>query len=186
MSTLSLVDLAGSESVRHSHTHGQRQIEGGFINKSLLTLGKVVSMLTEEGREASMDRGAGTRVAQDKWLGDVLNPSRRSLESPVGIFLNVYRWNRVTEFFMCHDPVVAFCLAGDRGGYIPYRDSKLTRLLQPSLGGNAQITIICTVTPALLSSDETHNTLKFANRAKGIKNHAAINEVHNEKVSSLK
>lgn len=75
------------------------------------------------------------------------------------------------------------CLAGDKGGYIPYRDSKLTRLLQPSLGGNAQITIICTVTPALMSSDETHNTLKFANRAKGIKNHAAINEVHNEKVS---
>ena len=49
MSTLSLVDLAGSESVRHANTHGQRQIEGGFINKSLLTLGKVVSMLTEEG-----------------------------------------------------------------------------------------------------------------------------------------
>jgi len=49
MSTLSLVDLAGSESVRLANTHGQRQIEGGFINKSLLTLGKVVSMLTEDG-----------------------------------------------------------------------------------------------------------------------------------------
>lgn len=70
---------------------------------------------------------------------------------------------------------------GERG-YIPYRDSKLTRLLQPSLGGNAKITIICTVTGALLSSDETHNTLKFANRAKRMKNHAAINEVSNEKV----
>lgn len=59
MSTLSLVDLAGSESVRHSHTHGQRQIEGGFINKSLLTLGKVVSMLTEEGKRTSMESGGG-------------------------------------------------------------------------------------------------------------------------------
>lgn len=67
-------------------------------------------------------------------------------------------------------------------GYVPYRDSKLTRLLQPSLGGNAQITIICTVTAALLSVEETHNTLKFANRAKRIKNHASINEVSNEKV----
>lgn len=57
MSTLSLVDLAGSESVRHSNTQGQRQIEGGFINKSLLTLGKVVSMLTEEGKEESMTGG---------------------------------------------------------------------------------------------------------------------------------
>lgn len=78
--------------------------------------------------------------------------------------------------FRCH-----LC-PGDKGGYIPYRDSKLTRLLQPSLGGNAKITIICTVTGALLSSDETHNTLKFANRAKRMKNHAAINEVSNEKV----
>jgi len=75
--------------------------------------------------------------------------------------------------------------SGDRGGYIPYRDSKLTRLLQPSLGGNAKITIICTVTGALLSSDETHNTLKFANRAKRMKNHAAINEVSNEKVGGI-
>lgn len=74
------------------------------------------------------------------------------------------------------------CWTGEKGGYIPYRDSKLTRLLQPSLGGNAKITIICTVTGALMSSDETHNTLKFANRAKRMKNHAAINEVSNEKV----
>lgn len=57
VSTLSLVDLAGSESVRLANTHGQRQIEGGFINKSLLTLGKVVSMLTEEGERGG--RGLG-------------------------------------------------------------------------------------------------------------------------------
>ena len=74
------------------------------------------------------------------------------------------------------------CPTGEKGGYIPYRDSKLTRLLQPSLGGNAKITIICTVTGALMSSDETHNTLKFANRAKRMKNHAAVNEVSNDKV----
>ncbi|CAN0185238.1 unnamed protein product [Hapterophycus canaliculatus] len=82
------------------------------------------------------------------------------------------------QLFGCVSVAIA---PGDRGGYIPYRDSKLTRLLQPSLGGNAKITIICTVTGALLSSDETHNTLKFANRAKRMKNHAAINEVSNEK-----
>lgn len=59
MSTLSLVDLAGSESVRLANTHGQRQIEGGFINKSLLTLGKVVSMLTEDGEEIDERRLCG-------------------------------------------------------------------------------------------------------------------------------
>lgn len=61
MSTLSLVDLAGSESVRLANTHGQRQIEGGFINKSLLTLGKVVSMLTEDGEQTT------TIKANEKW-----------------------------------------------------------------------------------------------------------------------
>lgn len=61
MSTLSLVDLAGSESVRLANTHGKRQIEGGFINKSLLTLGKVVSMLTEEGQTNTCMRKLSTQ-----------------------------------------------------------------------------------------------------------------------------
>lgn len=100
----------------------------------------------------------------------------------------------VAAFRVCNSPIPkiviteylspSFLASGDKGGYIPYRDSKLTRLLQPSLGGNAKITIICTVTGALLSSDETRNTLKFANRAKRMKNHAAINEVSNEKVGT--
>ncbi len=60
-------------------------------------------------------------------------------------------------------------LSEDKPGrkqHMPYRDSKLTRLLQPSLDGSAQIAIICTVSPALRCSEETHNTLKFAGRAK--------------------
>lgn len=54
----------------------------------------------------------------------------------------------------------------DIAQHIPYRDSKLTRLLQPSLGGNAQIAIICNVSPEAKHAEETHNTLKFASRAK--------------------
>ncbi|KAL3758442.1 hypothetical protein ACHAWU_003611 [Discostella pseudostelligera] len=61
--------------------------------------------------------------------------------------------------------------------HIPYRDSKLTRLLQPSLGGNAQVCIICNVSPALKNVEESHNTLKFAMRAKRIVQHARITEV---------
>jgi hypothetical protein len=60
--------------------------------------------------------------------------------------------------------------------HIPYRDSKLTRLLQPSLGGNAQISIICTVSPLAAHVEETHNTLKFASRAKRIKQDATRDE----------
>ncbi|KAD5803317.1 hypothetical protein E3N88_14677 [Mikania micrantha] len=101
-SQLNLVDLAGSESSK-AETIGVCRKEGSYINKSLLTLGSVISKLTDG------------------------NASR-----------------------------------------IPYRDSKLTRLLQSSLGGHGRISFICTVTPSSSNSEETHNTLKFAHRAKHI------------------
>ncbi|XP_028410863.1 centromere-associated protein E-like [Dendronephthya gigantea] len=59
--------------------------------------------------------------------------------------------------------------------FVPFRDSKLTRILQNSLGGNAKTSIICAVTPA--STDETLSTLQFASRAKRIKNRPEVNEV---------
>lgn len=114
-STLSLVDLAGSESARLANTNGDRQKEGGFINKSLLTLAHVIWKLS--------------------------------------------------------DPKT------DKSTHIPYRDSKLTRMLQQSLGGNAQIALVCTVTLASDCVEETINTLKFANRAKLIKQRVELNEV---------
>jgi hypothetical protein len=65
--------------------------------------------------------------------------------------------------------------------HIPYRDSKLTRLLQPSLGGNAQVCIICNISPCSSNLEESHNTLKFAQRAKKIRQNARITEVTDEK-----
>ncbi|KAI0822724.1 kinesin [Trametes gibbosa] len=60
--------------------------------------------------------------------------------------------------------------------YVPYRDSKLTRLLQDSLGGNAHTLMIACVSPAEWNANETVNTLKYANRARNIKNRAVVNE----------
>lgn len=60
--------------------------------------------------------------------------------------------------------------------HIPYRDSKLTRLLQDSLGGNAKTLLIACVSPAEYNVNETINTLKYANRARNIKNSAVINQ----------
>ncbi|KAL7750533.1 hypothetical protein RI367_003869 [Sorochytrium milnesiophthora] len=65
--------------------------------------------------------------------------------------------------------------------HIPYRDSKLTRILQSSLGGNARTGIICTVTPSSRFVDETTSTLKFASRAKQIKNKPMVNETMSDK-----
>ncbi|XP_049642493.1 centromere-associated protein E [Suncus etruscus] len=64
------------------------------------------------------------------------------------------------------------------GGFINYRDSKLTRILQNSLGGNAKTRIICTVTP--MSYDETLSTLQFASTAKYMKNTPYVNEVSSD------
>ncbi|KAJ7311540.1 kinesin, partial [Mycena albidolilacea] len=59
--------------------------------------------------------------------------------------------------------------------HVPYRDSKLTRLLQDSLGGNAHTLMIACVSPAEWNVGETVNTLKYANRARNIKNSAVVN-----------
>lgn len=61
--------------------------------------------------------------------------------------------------------------------HIPYRDSKLTRLLQDSLGGNAHTLMIACISPTEFNVNETLNTLKYANRARNIKNSASINEI---------
>ncbi|KAL5559646.1 hypothetical protein UlMin_035857 [Ulmus minor] len=115
LSQLHLIDLAGSESSK-TETTGLRRKEGSYINKSLLTLGTVISKLTD---------GKAT--------------------------------------------------------HIPYRDSKLTRLLQSSLSGHGQISLICTVTPASSNSEETHNTLKFAHRSKHVEIKASQNKIMDEK-----
>lgn len=66
--------------------------------------------------------------------------------------------------------------ASGKKGHIPYRDSKLTRLLQDSLGGNTKTLMIAALSPADYNYDETLGTLKYANRAKQIKNAPKINE----------
>lgn len=104
ISKLNLVDLAGSESAGKSGASGDRQQEASKINKSLLTLGRVINALTETKQ------------------------------------------------------------------HIPYRESKLTRLLQDSLGGRTKTCIIATITTADLALDETTNTLEYMSRAKKIKN----------------
>ena len=62
------------------------------------------------------------------------------------------------------------------GSHVPYRDSKLTRLLQDSLGGNSRTLMIACISPSDRDFMETLNTLKYANRAKNIKNRVSVNQ----------
>ena len=117
VSTLNLVDLAGSERAGKSGTSGQSLKEGSFINKSLLTLGTVISNLSE---------------------------------------------GRSTQ-------------------HIPYRNSKLTRLLASALGGNAKTCMITCISPASGNVSESLSTLRFAQRAKRIVNTVQKNEFQDAK-----
>jgi kinesin family protein 18/19 len=66
-----------------------------------------------------------------------------------------------------------------KGGkvHIPYRDSKMTRLLKDSLGGNCRTVMIACISPLVSAYEDTHNTLKYANRAKNIKTTVVKNVV---------
>lgn len=107
---LNLVDLAGSESIARSGAKEVRAREAGELNKSLLTLGRVITALVEHSV------------------------------------------------------------------HVPYRDSKLTRLLRESLGGKAKTCIIATVTPSVQCLEETLVTLDYAYRAKSIRNTPEVNQ----------
>lgn len=67
-------------------------------------------------------------------------------------------------------------LVDGKSAHIPYRDSKLTRLLQDSLGGNTKTVMIAAVSPADYNYEETLSTLRYAARAKAIKNKPRVNE----------
>jgi len=67
------------------------------------------------------------------------------------------------------------CMGKSKDGFVPYRDSKLTRLLKGSLGGNHKTLMIACVSPSGSNTDESLNTLRYANRAKNIQNKAVVN-----------
>ena len=68
-----------------------------------------------------------------------------------------------------------------RSGHIPFRDSKLTRILQSSLGGNSRTAIICTMSPARSHVEQSRNTLLFASCAKEVSTNAQVNTVISDK-----
>ncbi|KAK4434569.1 Kinesin-like protein KIN-7F [Sesamum alatum] len=72
-------------------------------------------------------------------------------------------------------------LSKGRNGHIPYRDSKLTRILQHSLGGNARTAVICTMSPAHSHVEQSRSTLVFASCAKQVSTNAKVNLVVSEK-----
>jgi hypothetical protein len=69
-----------------------------------------------------------------------------------------------------------------KGEVVPYRDAALTRILQTALGGNSKTIMICALSPSFMNYEETLSTLRYAERAKKIKNSAMINESVQDKI----
>ena len=72
--------------------------------------------------------------------------------------------------------LVIFKLTDGKSSHIPYRDSKLTHILQESLGGNSKTSLVVTCSPSIFNEQETISTLKFGQRAKQIQNKAKVNK----------
>lgn len=72
--------------------------------------------------------------------------------------------------------LVINALTDGKSSHVPYRDSKLTRILQESLGGNSKTSLIVTCSPSIFNEQETVSTLRFGQRAKQIKNKAKVNK----------
>lgn len=70
--------------------------------------------------------------------------------------------------------------------HVPYRDSKLTQILQPSLSGNARVSVVCTINPAARCVEDSKSTLKFAQRVKKVPVNAERNEIMDEKALIVK
>ena len=80
---------------------------------------------------------------------------------------------------------VISALVDGKSSHVPYRNSKLTRLLQDSLGGNSKTLMFANIGPAEYNYDESLSTLRYASRAKNIKNHAKVNTVNIHDITSL-
>ena len=78
--------------------------------------------------------------------------------------------------------IVIKALTDGKSTHVPYRDSKLTRILSESLGGNSKTIMICALSPASINFEETLSTLRYADRAKKIQNKAVVNESPQERL----
>jgi kinesin family protein 3/17 len=106
-------------------------------------------------------------------LVDLAGSERQSKTQAVGDRLK--EANKINLSLSALGNVISALVDG-KSSHIPYRDSKLTRLLQDSLGGNTKTVMIAAISPADYNYDETLSTLRYASRAKNIKNRPIINE----------
>lgn len=145
---------------------------------------------TNMNRESSRSHSVFTCVIESRWekdstsnlrfarlnLVDLAGSERQKTSGAEGERLKEAANINKSLSTLGHVIMVLVDGANARTRHVPYRDSRLTFLLQDSLGGNSKTMIIANVSPSICSATETLNTLKFAQRAKLIQNNAVVNE----------
>ncbi|XP_062196952.1 kinesin-like protein KIN-7L isoform X2 [Phragmites australis] len=135
----------------------------------------IFRMVIESSAKNQMDSGDAIRVSVLN-LVDLAGSERIIKTGAEGVRLNEGKY--INKSLMILGNVInKLSENGKQRGHIPYRDSKLTRILQPALGGNAKTSIICTAAPEEIHIEETRGTLQFASRAKCVSNCAQVNEI---------
>uniref|UniRef100_A0A8C4QAF8 Kinesin-like protein n=1 Tax=Eptatretus burgeri TaxID=7764 RepID=A0A8C4QAF8_EPTBU len=161
ISKLNLVDLAGSERADPNFCR-TRIMEGANINRSLVTLGNVISALAENSMLSTSCVGS---QHVNLWRDNISDTISQAPPATSGYSLSSISGRRSSH--PC---------------YVPYRDSVLTRLLKDSLGGNAKTIVLATISPSSSSFSETMSTLRYAARAKSIVNRPRVNEDPNVRI----
>ncbi|XP_054442220.1 kinesin-like protein KIF18A [Pteronotus mesoamericanus] len=130
--------------------------------------------LRQQDKTASIDQNV--RIAKMSLI-DLAGSERASTTSAKGTrFIEGTNINR--SLLALGNVINALADTKRKNQHIPYRNSKLTRLLKDSLGGNCQTIMIAAISPSSMSYDDTYNTLKYANRAKDIKSSLKSNVLH--------
>uniref|UniRef100_A0A7N0TDF2 Kinesin motor domain-containing protein n=1 Tax=Kalanchoe fedtschenkoi TaxID=63787 RepID=A0A7N0TDF2_KALFE len=154
---------------------------------------------TNMNRESSRSHSVFTCVIESQWekdattnlrfarlnLVDLAGSERQKASGAEGERLKEAASINKSLSTLGHVIMVLLEVAHGKPKHVPYRDSKLTFLLQDSLGGNSKTMIIANVSSASCCATETLNTLKFAQRAKLIQNNAVVNEDSSGDVSAL-
>ncbi|KAL0346523.1 UNVERIFIED_CONTAM: Kinesin-like protein KIN-7E, partial [Sesamum calycinum] len=164
----------------------QRQIGETSLNETSSRSHQILRLTIESSAREFLGKGNSTTLAASVNFVDLAGSERASQALSVGQRLKEgCHINRSLLTGDCHPQaktcIVHILCSKGRHGHVNYRDSKLTRILQPALGGNARTAIICTLSPARSHVEQSRNTLLFASCAKEVSTNAQVNVVMSDK-----
>ncbi|KAG2703257.1 hypothetical protein I3760_06G130500 [Carya illinoinensis] len=156
----------------------QRQIGETLLNERSSRSHQIIKLTIESSAREFLGKGNSTTLAASVNFIDLAGSERASQALSAGARLK--EGCHINRSLLTLGTVIRKLSKG-RHGHINYRDSKLTRILQPCLGGNARTAIICTLSPARSHVEQTRNTLLFACCAKEVTTKAQVNVVMSDK-----